>query len=69
MHGGFVKFVVGAMDPVPNAIPAIAGVKPVLPDENSKQAIVLEMQRDQHIAGHMCYISLLSGNLKYPKFK
>ena len=28
--GGFVKFVVCAMDPVPDAKPAIAGVKPVL---------------------------------------
>jgi len=27
VHGGFVKFVVGAMDPVPNAKPTIAGVK------------------------------------------
>ena len=34
VHAGFVKFLIGAMDPVPNAKPAVAGVKPVLNDEN-----------------------------------
>ena len=30
VHGGFVKLFVSAMDPVPNAKPSIAGVKPVV---------------------------------------